>query len=154
MGSIVLPTFLSLLQAAVAKNGSYRIHNSGLSEHRRRFLADIYITMIDLPWRYAIAILFNAFLFSFLIFAILWWLMGHSNGDFENFGNPNHTACLKGVQGFAGSLLFSIETQTTIGYGFAYPRAECAGTLPLLYIQVRIFPSKTTFSHGGWSLST
>ncbi|XP_025089248.1 ATP-sensitive inward rectifier potassium channel 11-like [Pomacea canaliculata] len=125
-------------KAAVAKNGNYRIHNSGLSEHRRRFLADIYITMIDLPWRYAIAILFNAFLFSFLIFAILWWLIGHSNGDFENFGNPNHTACLKGVQGFAGSLLFSIETQTTIGYGFAYPRAECAGTLPLLYIQVVI----------------
>nr|KAG5690624.1 hypothetical protein BaRGS_018094 [Batillaria attramentaria] len=124
--------------ALVARNGNYRVHSTGLSEHKRRYLADIYITLIDLPWRYAVAILFNAFLFTFLFFAILWWLVGETNGDFANYGNPNHTACLMGIQGFAGSILFSIETQTTIGYGFAYPNADCAGTLPLVYLQVVI----------------
>ena len=124
------------IQAVVSKTGNYRVHTTGLSEHRRRFLADLYISLIDLPWRYAVAILFNAFLFSFLFFAVLWWLIGHTNGDFENYGHPNHTACLMGVQGFAGSILFSIETQTTIGYGFASPNADCAGTLPLVYLQV------------------
>ncbi|XP_076452297.1 ATP-sensitive inward rectifier potassium channel 11-like [Babylonia areolata] len=125
-------------KALVSKQGGYRVHSTGLSEHKRRFLADLYISLIDLPWRYAVAILFNAFLFSFLLFAVFWWLMGHNNGDFDNFGNPNHTACLMGVQGFAGSILFSIETQTTIGYGFAYPNPDCAGTLPLVYLQVVI----------------
>ena len=125
-------------QGVVSKNGNYRVHTTGLSEHKRRFLADLYISLIDLPWRYAIAILFNAFLFSFLFFAVFWWLMGHNNGDFDNYGNANHTACLMGVQGFAGSILFSIETQTTIGYGFAYPNADCAGTLPLVYLQVSL----------------
>ncbi|KAK7475047.1 hypothetical protein BaRGS_00033728 [Batillaria attramentaria] len=125
-------------KALVARNGNYRVHSTGLSEHKRRYLADIYITLIDLPWRYAVAILFNAFLFTFLFFAILWWLVGETNGDFANYGNPNHTACLMGIQGFAGSILFSIETQTTIGYGFAYPNADCAGTLPLVYLQVVI----------------
>ncbi|KAL8597188.1 hypothetical protein ACOMHN_022235 [Nucella lapillus] len=125
-------------KSLVSKKGAYRVHSTGLSEHKRRFLADLYISLIDLPWRYAFAILFNAFLLSFLFFAIFWWLVGNSNGDFENFGNPNHTACLMGVQGFAGSILFSIETQTTIGYGFAYPNPDCSGTLPLVYLQVVI----------------
>lgn len=135
----------------MTKNGSYRVHTTGLSEHKRRFLADIYITLIDLPWRYAIAILFNAFLFSFLFFAVLWWLMGHANGDFDNYDNSNHTACLNGIRGFAGAILFSIETQTTIGYGFAYPNATCALTLPLLYFQVSCLPSVICVSIKLWS---
>ncbi|KAK3085017.1 hypothetical protein FSP39_022929 [Pinctada imbricata] len=35
-------------------------------------------------------------------------------------------------------MLFSIETQTTIGYGFAYPNTDCGGALPLLFIQITV----------------
>ena len=40
---------------------------------------------------------------------------------------------LMGIQGVAGSTIFSVETQTTIGHGFACPNAICAGTLPLVF---------------------
>ncbi|KAK6190821.1 hypothetical protein SNE40_002601 [Patella caerulea] len=125
-------------KALIEKEGGYRINYTGLSEHKRKYFADMYITLIDIPWRYALAILFNVFLVTYLIFGVLWWLMAHNNGDFDNLDNPKHVPCLLGVKSFAGSLLFSIETQTTIGYGYAYPNAHCAGTLPLIYLQVTI----------------
>ena len=124
--------------ALMKKAGGSRVDYRGLGEYRRRYLADIYISLVDLPWRYAIAVLFNVFLVCYVIFAFLWWWMAYNNGDFNNIGNPNHEPCLMGIESFPAALLFSIETQTTIGYGFAYPNAECVGSLPLIYIQVTI----------------
>ncbi|KAK3781078.1 hypothetical protein RRG08_010088 [Elysia crispata] len=123
-------------RAIVKKNGAFRVYSAGLSEHKRKYLADLYITLIDLEWRYALAILFNVFLVTFMFFAVFWWLMAHNNGDFDNLHNPDHEFCLLGVKSFPGAILFSIETQTTIGYGMAYPNADCGGTLPLMYLQV------------------
>ncbi|XP_012944013.1 ATP-sensitive inward rectifier potassium channel 10 [Aplysia californica] len=123
-------------KALVTKNGGYRVYAAGLSEHKRKYLADLYITLIDLEWRYALAILFNVFLVTFMVFSVFWWLMAFNNGDFDNLDNPNHEFCLLGVKSYPGAILFSIETQTTIGYGMAYPNADCAGTLPLVYLQV------------------
>ncbi|XP_046579363.1 G protein-activated inward rectifier potassium channel 4-like [Haliotis rubra] len=125
-------------KALLKKKGGYRITYTGLSEHRRKYVADIYITLIDLEWRYAIAVLFNVFLVTYLVFAFFWWLMAYNNDDFANLDNPDHIPCLLGVKSFAGAVLFSIETQTTIGYGYAYPNAHCAGTLPLIYLQVTL----------------
>ncbi|KAI8783025.1 ATP-sensitive inward rectifier potassium channel 1 [Biomphalaria glabrata] len=123
-------------KSLVKKNGSYRVYMAGLNQHKRRYLADLYVTLIDLEWRYAMAVVFNVFLVSFLLFAVFWWLMAYNNGDFDNLNNPNHDFCLLGVTSFAGAILFSLETQTTIGYGMAYPNASCAATLPLMYLQV------------------
>lgn len=113
-----------------------RIYFAGLNQHRRKYLADLYVTLLDLEWRYAMAILFNTFLVTFLVFAVFWWLMAYNNGDFDNLENPKHDFCLLGVRSFPGAILFSMETQTTIGYGMAYPNAKCAGTLPIMYLQV------------------
>jgi len=123
-------------KALVKKDGGYRTYAAGLSEHKRKYLADIYITLIDLEWRYALAVLFNVFFVTFMVFAVFWWLMANNNGDFDNLDNPNHDFCLLGVKSFPGAILFSIETQTTIGYGMAYPNADCGATLPLIYMQV------------------
>ncbi|XP_059146457.1 G protein-activated inward rectifier potassium channel 3-like [Physella acuta] len=123
-------------KALVQKNGAFRIYFAGLNQHRRKYLADLYVTLLDLEWRYAMAILFNTFLVTFLVFAVFWWLMAYNNGDFDNLGNPKHDFCLLGVRSFPGAILFSMETQTTIGYGMAYPNAQCAGTLPIMYLQV------------------
>ncbi|BFZ18815.1 hypothetical protein BsWGS_21854 [Bradybaena similaris] len=135
-------------KALVKKNGGYRVHSAGLAAHRRKYLADIYVTLLDLEWRYAFAIVFNAFLVTFLLFAIMWWLMAFNNGDFDNIKNPKHEACIDGVHSFADAILFSIETQTTIGYGTAYPNAECGGTLPIIYFQVVLGFLMETFMLG------
>ena len=74
--------------------------------------------------------------------------MANNNGDFDNLDNPNHDFCLLGVKSFPGAILFSIETQTTIGYGMAYPNADCGATLPLIYMQVGNYLYNLRFDRG------
>uniref|UniRef100_A0A0B7A7Z3 Uncharacterized protein n=1 Tax=Arion vulgaris TaxID=1028688 RepID=A0A0B7A7Z3_9EUPU len=143
LGCCYLPALFSCTEttehkrkALVSKNGSYRVYADGLGEHRSKFLADIYITLIDLEWRCIMLSLFSTFLGTFFIFGFCWWLMAFTNGDFDNLDNSNHTFCLQGVTSFAGIFLFSMETQTTIGYGMVYPNAHCTATVPLMFIQV------------------
>ncbi|KAH9502906.1 G protein-activated inward rectifier potassium channel 1 [Bulinus truncatus] len=123
-------------KALVKKNGGYRIFLAGLNEHRQKYIADLYFTLVDLEWKYAMVIVFTIYLVSFLLFATFWWMMAYYNGDFDNLDNPKHDFCLEGVKSFPGAILFSLETQTTIGYGVAYPNAMCGPTIPLMYLQV------------------
>ncbi|XP_013064957.2 G protein-activated inward rectifier potassium channel 4-like [Biomphalaria glabrata] len=123
-------------KALVKKNGGYRVFLAGLSEYRKKYITDLYFTLVDLDWKYALTIIFLIYLVSFLLFAAFWWMMAYYNGDFENVGNDKHEFCLEGVSSFPGVILFSLETQTTIGYGVAYPNAMCGPTIPLMYLQV------------------
>jgi len=104
----------------------------------RRFLGDIYQTMIDMKWRYVILIYAIVFLIVYLLFAVLWYLMAYTHGDFKHYGEPDWVPCLNLMRNFADALLFSIETQTTIGFGTIWPDANCMGTLPLVYLQVTV----------------
>ncbi|XP_069134311.1 G protein-activated inward rectifier potassium channel 2-like [Argopecten irradians] len=123
-------------QALVKKSGHYRVKYTGLKEFRGLFLRDLYITLIDLQWRYLLAIVFNMYLVTFFLFGVCWYWIMASNGDFDHINDPNWKPCLTGVYTFAGTLIFSIETQTTIGYGYAYINSECSSTLVLLFIQI------------------
>ncbi|BFZ04417.1 hypothetical protein BsWGS_07456 [Bradybaena similaris] len=123
-------------KAVLRKNGTYRTFAVGLGEHTSKFLADIFITLIDLAWPYLVITLFVIYLLFVLAYATLWWTMAFHNGDFDNLKNPDHEFCLLGVSSFPGAIMFSVETQTTIGYGFSYPNPQCAATVPLMYLQV------------------
>ncbi|XP_041379402.1 G protein-activated inward rectifier potassium channel 3-like [Gigantopelta aegis] len=123
-------------KAIVERDGNYRILMTGLSDVQRRYLSDLYITLIDAQWRYVILILFGTFGITYLVFGFFWWFMAYNNNDFENLGNKNHTFCLIGINNFAMSIMFSIETQTSVGYGYAWPNAHCFGTIPIMYIQI------------------
>ncbi|WAR03126.1 KCNJ5-like protein [Mya arenaria] len=124
--------------ALVRKGGQYRISYRGMGQKGKRFFGDLYQSLIDMKWRYVIIIFCGLFLFVYLMFAILWWLMAYTHGDFEHFGDPNWVPCINLMRNFADALLFSIETQTTIGYGTIWPDANCMGTLPLVYLQVTV----------------
>ena len=77
-------------------------------------------------------------MFVYLMFAILWFLMAYTHGDFQHYGDPSWSPCIFHMRNFADALLFSIETQTTIGFGTIYPDANCMGTIPLVYLQVTV----------------
>ncbi|XP_052219292.1 G protein-activated inward rectifier potassium channel 4-like [Dreissena polymorpha] len=107
-----------------------------MGQKGRRFLADIYQTLIDLKWRYVILIFLVLFMLVYVLFAALWYLMAYSHGDFKHLGEKDWVPCLHKMRNFADALLFSIETQTTIGYGTIWPDANCFGSIPLVYFQV------------------
>lgn len=116
------------------KNGNINISRSNIDKRRRRYLTDIFTTLIDLKWRYNLLVFALGFFISWTIFAVTWYLISYIHGDL-NHPDKNHVACIQGIHGFAGAILFSIETQQTIGYGARYTTEKCPEAIFVMMIQ-------------------
>ncbi|KAK3604040.1 hypothetical protein CHS0354_006719 [Potamilus streckersoni] len=122
----------------VRKGGKYRIAYKGISGKGKHYLQDLYQTCIDLKWRWVMAIVFIVFFISYLLFAIFWFLMAVIHGDLTHIDDPNWTPCIYKLKNFPDALQFSIETQTTIGFGVIYPNPSCIASIPLMYLQATV----------------
>lgn len=126
---------------AVLKNGDCNILLSKISQHRIRFLQDIFTTLVDTQWRWTLLVFALSFLLSWLGFAVIWWLISLTHGDLE----PNHLPafqgdsgwmpCVSQIDSFTSCFLFSIETQHTIGYGFRATTEECPEAIFVMCLQ-------------------
>lgn len=119
----------------VYKNGEVNISQTNIRKRRRRFLADIFTTLVDIKWRYNLLLFALAFTLSWLIFAVVWWLICFSHGDFGAQDKDTWKPCVVEVTSFTTALLFSIETQHTIGYGSRHTTEECPEAIVLMMIQ-------------------
>ncbi|XP_064639752.1 G protein-activated inward rectifier potassium channel 3-like [Lineus longissimus] len=119
----------------VYKNGEVNISHSNIKKRKRRYLADIFTTLVDIKWRWNLLLFIAAFILSWLIFAMIWWLICFSHGDFENAGKPNWEPCVNDVFDFTTALLFSIETQHTIGYGSRHTTPNCPEAILVMMMQ-------------------
>lgn len=121
----------------VFKDGRCNIEFGNLQEQKRfAFLLDIWTTVLDLKWRYQITIFTSAYLGSWFIFSLLWYMLAYLNEDLPEFSpSSNHTPCVNNLHGLCTAFLFSLETQVTIGYGFRYITEECGSAVFLLVLQ-------------------
>ncbi|KAM6137636.1 LOW QUALITY PROTEIN: inward rectifier potassium channel 4 [Pterocles gutturalis] len=111
----------------VKKNGQCNVYFANLSNKSQRYMADIFTTCVDTRWRYMLMI-FCAFLASWLFFGFLFWCIafhGDLNAPVVGGGSLSLQALHHDVNSFLGAFLFSVETQTTIGYGFPLWTEEC-----------------------------
>ena len=112
-------------------NGRTNINHAGVNSRWLTFIKDNFTTLVNAPW-YAILLFFGGtYILSWLVFAGVWTVVAKFEGD---FGASNIT-CLNGVSDFNSALLFSIETQVTIGYGNAYINKDCTTGLFVLIFQ-------------------
>uniref|UniRef100_A0A3Q0R1G4 ATP-sensitive inward rectifier potassium channel 14 n=1 Tax=Amphilophus citrinellus TaxID=61819 RepID=A0A3Q0R1G4_AMPCI len=133
----------------VKKNGQCNVVFNNMEDKPRRYLADIFTTCVDIRWRYLLLIFTTTFLLSWLLFGLIFWGVAYAHGDFEihipeKDGAPRSTTeegkaewrpCILHIQGFVGAFLFSIETQTTIGYGFRCVTEECPFAVVTVVVQ-------------------
>ncbi|XP_012944008.2 ATP-sensitive inward rectifier potassium channel 12 [Aplysia californica] len=122
----------------IRKEGQSNIAFRGIQKKKTKYLKDLYITLLDLKWRWATLILFLGFFLSYFIFSIVYYLLSYIHGDFDHIGDPKFEPCIKNLESYWDALLFSIETQSTIGYGTIYPHAECGGTVPAVFVQISV----------------
>lgn len=120
--------------AVVDKRGQYTIGYRG--RQPLVFLKDLFITFVDMKWRWALLSFFALYFTVFFLFTLVWAFVCWVHGDFGHLGERDYVPCVKGMDSFAGLLLFSIETQTSIGYGFVHPNTECTGSLIVLFFQI------------------
>uniref|UniRef100_A0A667Y3B0 Potassium inwardly rectifying channel subfamily J member 1b n=1 Tax=Myripristis murdjan TaxID=586833 RepID=A0A667Y3B0_9TELE len=121
----------------VTKDGRCNIEfgNIEYSNHFA-FVVDFWTTFVEIRWRFVLLLFVASFTGSWFIFSLLWYWIAKSNGDLtEQNRTDGHVQCIDNVNGLTTAFLYSLETQTTIGYGGRALTGHCAGTVALIIIQ-------------------
>lgn len=120
----------------VFKDGNSNVTTSHVKRKRWKFIVDIFTTLVDMKWRYNICIFVSAFIITWFLFALVWFLIAYVHGDTDLENRiPDWTSCVANVYDFATALLFSIETQHTIGYGVRAMEPKCPFAVVMLMVQ-------------------
>ncbi|XP_035480202.1 ATP-sensitive inward rectifier potassium channel 1-like [Scophthalmus maximus] len=100
------------------------------------YLADFWTTFVEIRWRFVLLLFVASFTGSWFIFSLLWYWVAKSNGDLTGQNRTEgHVRCVDNVSGLTTAFLYSLETQTTIGYGGRALTGHCAGTVALIVVQ-------------------
>ncbi|XP_003225912.1 ATP-sensitive inward rectifier potassium channel 14 [Anolis carolinensis] len=119
----------------VKKDGHCNVEFINVCDKGQRFLFDIFTTCIDVRWRWMIVIFCLSFVLSWLIFGFLFWLIASLHGDIAPDQPLDAKPCFSEVTGFTAAFLFSLETQTSIGYGFRSVTEECPSAVVAVVFQ-------------------
>ncbi|XP_049634274.1 G protein-activated inward rectifier potassium channel 4 [Suncus etruscus] len=121
-------------QRYVEKSGKCNVHHGNVQE-TYRYLSDLFTTLVDLKWRFSLLVFTLVYTVTWLFFGFLWWLIAYLRGDLEHVGDQKWLPCVENLSGFVSAFLFSIETETTIGYGFRVITEHCPEGIALLLLQ-------------------
>ncbi|CAL8326259.1 unnamed protein product [Arctogadus glacialis] len=123
----------------LSKDGRSNVRIEHISGRSALYMRDLWTTFLDMQWRYKFFLFTATFAGTWFLFGLLWYLVALVHGDLLEFDPPsNHTPCVMQMQTLTGAFLFSLETQTTIGYGFRCITEECPAAILLLIIQLVI----------------
>ncbi|XP_018582544.1 G protein-activated inward rectifier potassium channel 2 [Scleropages formosus] len=121
-------------QRYVEKDGKCNVHHGNVRE-TYRYLSDIFTTLVDLKWRFNLLVFTLVYTTTWVFFGLLWWLIAYIRGDLEHTDDGDWTPCVNNLNGFVSAFLFSIETETTIGYGYRVITDKCPEGIILLLVQ-------------------
>ena len=99
-----------------------------------KVIKDIFTSSVDMPWRYNILMVCFGFLASWILFAFVYYGIAQARGDFDHVNDANWEPCFRNFINFKSALLYSIEAQTTIGFGFRSPTEHCGEVIFFLII--------------------
>jgi potassium inwardly-rectifying channel subfamily J len=122
---------------ALFKNGECNIVLANVSKLRRRYMQDLFTTLVDAQWRWTLLVFCASFVLSWLIFGVVWYLIAYTHADLaeENIKNTSWSPCVINMQTFMASFLFSVETQHTTGFGYRMITEECPEAVVLFCLQ-------------------
>ncbi len=137
----------------VGKDGRCNVTFVNMSERGKRYLTDLFTTCVDIRWRWMLVVFTLSFLLSWLLFGFTFWLIAAAHGDLappaSSSSSPSSVSsslapletvedssrakavaeteerCFQQVNSFMAAFLFSLETQTSIGYGFRSVTEAC-----------------------------
>ncbi|XP_039770602.1 ATP-sensitive inward rectifier potassium channel 15 isoform X2 [Ornithorhynchus anatinus] len=103
------------------------------------YLQDLWTTVIDMKWRYKLTLFAATFVMTWFLFGVIYYAIAFIHGDLELSGvAKDHVPCIMNVDSLTGAFLFSLESQTTIGYGVRSITEKCPHAIFLLVAQLVI----------------
>nr|XP_056716584.1 G protein-activated inward rectifier potassium channel 4 [Euleptes europaea] len=121
-------------QRYMQKSGKCNVHHGNVHE-TYRYLSDLFTTLVDLKWRFNLLVFTMVYTITWLFFGFIWWLIAYIRGDLDHVGEKDWIPCVDNLSGFVSAFLFSIETETTIGYGHRVITEKCPEGIILLLVQ-------------------
>jgi potassium inwardly-rectifying channel subfamily J, other len=111
----------------IRKSGAANVNRVNIENFHRKYILDLFNTIVDSKWRFILFIFVMSFLVSWTLFAMCWFILIRFSTEkcIENVSNNS----------FFEALFFSIETQQTIGYGFRYISKNCNEAIFILMLQ-------------------
>lgn len=116
----------------IRKEGSSNVVFRHVPEEWLLFVTDIFTTLVEIRWRVMFLIFALSYILSWLFFGILYWVIALAHNDLKDHNNQ---PCMYEVRSFTAAFLFSLETQTTIGYGFRGMSENCMLAIVVVTIQ-------------------
>ena len=99
----------------VSKHGRINVLRPEQTGEQHRLLKDFFTSAIELSWSWTFFSFCTSFYVSWLMFAIVWYLLAVAHGDIDVNKPENHINCVDNLESFTSAFLFSLETQHTIG---------------------------------------
>lgn len=122
----------SIKRRYVHKDGSCNIVFRHVPEGFILYVTDIFTTLVEIRWRVMFLTFALSYILSWLFFGTLFWIIALIHGDMKD---PNNEPCVYEVRSFTAAFLFSLETQTTIGYGSRGMSENCMLAIITVTIQ-------------------
>lgn len=117
----------------VSKQGHYRVKIETSRKYLlRNYLRDTFTTFVDAKWRWSILIFVSGFLLTWTLFALIYLVCASNKSDKED---EDDEVCIENVHDFTSAMLFSVETQHTIGYGFRHVTTACPLAVLAVFVQ-------------------
>ncbi|KAL8173537.1 UNVERIFIED_CONTAM: hypothetical protein K2H54_005587 [Gekko kuhli] len=121
-------------QRYVTKVGKCQV-NLGNIQEKKRFLSDIFTTIVDLKYRWFLFVFSMCYIITWVVFGIIYFVDAWIRDDVNHIGDTEWKSCIENIDSFISALLFSVESQRTIGYGSRIVTANCTEGVILLMAQ-------------------
>lgn len=120
----------------VQKTGECNVVSRNVNGRYRNFIADLFTTIIEWRWRYHALLYLAPFVVCWLAFAAIYLAIAHVHGDTHNRNNTDSTPCIHQVFDIWSAVLYSFETDTTIGYGSRVIDSTCRTGIFVVMMQI------------------
>ena len=124
----------------VQKAGLTNVTYKNISKKKRKYISDLYTTLLDSTWLECVLLFSASFFVSWLLFGSIYYALSFVRGDLSDVKlDPNieskRIPCIDGLDGVISAFLFSLETQHTIGYGTRAITTECPHIVLIMSFQ-------------------